>query len=52
MLLIRHLARVVLQLVRFALWGGGRWAMVLVLVGAPVVVLGQTVRHELFGGIA
>lgn len=39
MLLIRHLGRVVLHLVRFALWGGGRWAMVLVLVGAPIVVL-------------
>lgn len=39
MLLIRHLARVVLHLIRFALWGGGRWSMLLVLVGAPIVVL-------------
>lgn len=49
MLLIRHLGRILVQLVRFALWGGGRWPALLVLVGAPIVVVLAAVK---FAGLA
>jgi hypothetical protein len=38
-LLIRHLLRTAMDLARFAHQGGGRWSTLLVLVGAPIVVL-------------